>query len=188
MKKVLEVLPYILVIIGGGGLLVNEFVFHWGRPATLSLAVVNAVQYAGFRTAVKGVSGSEGVHGIHVGESRLRGVLVQRRHQTDIHTQLSSEETKRSRQNRRLSGVHPVLRDGQRLGDFRNSHRVPFGGHYTFSISAVSAQMGSVPMRGLAWALLSCPAYPQGSTHTFVSVPILTSLPSLVWPRKVRRR
>ena len=34
---------FVLIVVGTVGLLANEFVFHWGRPATLWFAVSNAV-------------------------------------------------------------------------------------------------------------------------------------------------
>jgi len=43
MRRVAELSPFILLIVGTIGLLVNEFVFDWGRVATLSFAAINIV-------------------------------------------------------------------------------------------------------------------------------------------------
>ena len=43
MRKVTKLSAFILLIIGTTGLLVNEFVFDWGRVATLSFAAINIV-------------------------------------------------------------------------------------------------------------------------------------------------
>jgi hypothetical protein len=42
MKKI-ELSAFVLLIIGTLGLLMNEFVFSWGRPATLVFAVANVI-------------------------------------------------------------------------------------------------------------------------------------------------
>lgn len=43
MKKTIELIPFILLIIGTLGLLLNELVFEWGQTATLSLAAANVI-------------------------------------------------------------------------------------------------------------------------------------------------
>ena len=43
MRRVAELSAFILLIVGTIGLLVNEFVFDWGRVATLSFAAINIV-------------------------------------------------------------------------------------------------------------------------------------------------
>jgi len=43
MRKVAKLSAFILLIIGTTGLLINEFVFDWGRVATLSFAAINIV-------------------------------------------------------------------------------------------------------------------------------------------------
>ena len=46
MKEGLKLSGFILVIIGTVGLLINEFIFDWGRTATLTFAAVNVVGLA----------------------------------------------------------------------------------------------------------------------------------------------
>jgi hypothetical protein len=41
MKGVSLSIAFILLIIGTAGLLINEFIFDWGRVATLVFAIVN---------------------------------------------------------------------------------------------------------------------------------------------------
>ena len=43
MKKTIEILPFVFLIPGTLGLLLNELVFEWGRAATLSFAAANLV-------------------------------------------------------------------------------------------------------------------------------------------------
>jgi len=43
MRKVIEVSPFALLIVGTLGLLVNEFIFDWGTLATLIFAVSNVI-------------------------------------------------------------------------------------------------------------------------------------------------
>ena len=43
MKKTIELLPFVFLIPGTLGLLLNEFVFDWGRTATLAFAAANLV-------------------------------------------------------------------------------------------------------------------------------------------------
>lgn len=43
MRRVAELSAFILLIVGTIGLVVNEFVFDWGRVATLSFAAINIV-------------------------------------------------------------------------------------------------------------------------------------------------
>jgi hypothetical protein len=44
MKKI-ELSGFVLLMIGTLGLLLNEFVFAWGRPATLLFAAANVVGF-----------------------------------------------------------------------------------------------------------------------------------------------
>ena len=46
MKKIAGLSAFILLIIGTIGLLINEFIFHWGRTATLAFAAVTIVAFA----------------------------------------------------------------------------------------------------------------------------------------------
>ena len=43
MRKVIELSAFVFLLIGTLGLLMNEFVFDWGRTATLIFAVVNVI-------------------------------------------------------------------------------------------------------------------------------------------------
>ena len=43
MRKVIELSPFVLLIIGTLGLLANEIIFDWGRAATLTFATLNVV-------------------------------------------------------------------------------------------------------------------------------------------------
>ncbi|MFC2068496.1 hypothetical protein ACFLTP_05770 [Chloroflexota bacterium] len=43
MREAAKLSAFILLIIGTVGLLINEFVFHWGTPATIIFAVFNFV-------------------------------------------------------------------------------------------------------------------------------------------------
>lgn len=42
-RKAIELSPFVLLFLGTLGLLLDEFVFHWSRPATLAFAAANAV-------------------------------------------------------------------------------------------------------------------------------------------------
>ena len=46
MREVLKLSSFILIAIGTIALLLNEFVFVWGRCATLTFAVINIVGLA----------------------------------------------------------------------------------------------------------------------------------------------
>jgi len=46
MREVAKLSAFILLIIGTIGLLMNEFIFDWGRAATLTFAVFNFVGLA----------------------------------------------------------------------------------------------------------------------------------------------
>jgi len=46
MKEVAKLSAFILLIIGTLGLLINEFIFDWGRTATLTFAVFNFIGLA----------------------------------------------------------------------------------------------------------------------------------------------
>ena len=43
MKTILEIIPFVLIILGTLGLLLNEFVFDWGKAATLFFAAANLI-------------------------------------------------------------------------------------------------------------------------------------------------
>lgn len=43
MREAVKLAAFILLIAGTAGLLGNELAFHWGRPATITLAAFNAV-------------------------------------------------------------------------------------------------------------------------------------------------
>ncbi|MBA7686740.1 hypothetical protein ES703_95195 [subsurface metagenome] len=45
MRKVTKLSAFILLFIGTTGLLINEFVFDWGRCATLTFAAINIVGF-----------------------------------------------------------------------------------------------------------------------------------------------
>ena len=47
MREFVKLSGFILLIIGTLGLLINEFIFDWGRPATVTFAIFNI---AGFIT------------------------------------------------------------------------------------------------------------------------------------------
>ena len=42
MRSILPI-AFILLIIGTIGLLINEFIFDWGRSATITFAVINII-------------------------------------------------------------------------------------------------------------------------------------------------
>ena len=42
-RKAIELSPFVLLILGTLGLLLDEFALHWGRLATLAFAAANAV-------------------------------------------------------------------------------------------------------------------------------------------------
>ena len=46
MREVLKLSSFILIAIGTIALLLNEFVFDWGRCATLTFALINIVGLA----------------------------------------------------------------------------------------------------------------------------------------------
>jgi hypothetical protein len=43
MRKVTELSAFVFLLVGTLGLLMNEFVFDWGRSATLVFAAVNVI-------------------------------------------------------------------------------------------------------------------------------------------------
>jgi hypothetical protein len=43
MRKIIELSAFVFLLIGTLGLLMNEFVFDWGRPATLIFAAANVM-------------------------------------------------------------------------------------------------------------------------------------------------
>jgi hypothetical protein len=48
MKENIELGAFVLLIIGTLGLLMNEFIFAWGRPATLIFATANVIGLLAF--------------------------------------------------------------------------------------------------------------------------------------------
>ena len=46
MRDFLRFSAFVLLAIGTLGLLSNEFIFHWGRPAVLTMAALNVVGLA----------------------------------------------------------------------------------------------------------------------------------------------
>jgi len=46
MKEVVKLSGFILLIIGTLGLIITEFIFDWGRAATLTFAALNVVGLA----------------------------------------------------------------------------------------------------------------------------------------------
>ena len=42
-KKNVQLIAFTLLILGTTGLLLNEFIFSWGRPATLIFAFANLI-------------------------------------------------------------------------------------------------------------------------------------------------
>ena len=46
MKEFVKLIGFILVAIGTLGLLINEFIFGWGRTATLTFAAFNIIGLA----------------------------------------------------------------------------------------------------------------------------------------------
>jgi hypothetical protein len=43
MRQVIELSAFIFLLVGTLGLLINEFVFDWGRAATLTFALANVI-------------------------------------------------------------------------------------------------------------------------------------------------
>ncbi len=43
MKKNVEMVPFLLLLVGTLGLLLNEFLFAWGRATTLAFAIANLI-------------------------------------------------------------------------------------------------------------------------------------------------
>jgi hypothetical protein len=43
MRHVIELGAFIFLLVGTVGLLINEFVFDWGRAATLTFALANVI-------------------------------------------------------------------------------------------------------------------------------------------------
>ncbi|MFC1995673.1 hypothetical protein ACFLVM_02210 [Chloroflexota bacterium] len=46
MRESTLLIAFILLIIGTIGLLINEFIFNWGRGATVTFAIINVVGLA----------------------------------------------------------------------------------------------------------------------------------------------
>lgn len=46
MKEIVKLSGFILLIIGTLGLVINEFVFDWGRAATITFAALNGAGLA----------------------------------------------------------------------------------------------------------------------------------------------
>ena len=55
MKEVVKLSGFILLIIGTLGLLINEFVFDWGRSATIIFAVFNIAGLATLAVTLRGM-------------------------------------------------------------------------------------------------------------------------------------
>ena len=43
MRKAIELSAFVFLLVGTLGLLMNEFMFDWGRPATLIFAAANVM-------------------------------------------------------------------------------------------------------------------------------------------------
>ena len=43
MRKAIELSAFVFLLVGTLGLLMNEFMFDWGRPATLIVAAANVM-------------------------------------------------------------------------------------------------------------------------------------------------
>ena len=48
MERNIELSAFVLLIMGTLGLLLNEFIFAWGSPATLVFATANVIGLLGF--------------------------------------------------------------------------------------------------------------------------------------------
>ena len=55
MKEVVKISGFILLIIGTLGLLINEFVFDWGRAATIIFAASNIAGLATLAITLRGM-------------------------------------------------------------------------------------------------------------------------------------
>jgi len=55
MKEVVKSSGFILLIIGTLGLLINEFIFDWGRAATITFAALNIAGLAALATTQRGI-------------------------------------------------------------------------------------------------------------------------------------
>ena len=55
MKHVIKLSGFILVAIGTLGLLINEFIFGWGRAVTITFAAINAAGLAALAFALWGM-------------------------------------------------------------------------------------------------------------------------------------
>lgn len=55
MRKVTKLSAFILLIIGTTGLLINEFVFDWGRAATITFAAFNIAGLAALAVTLRGM-------------------------------------------------------------------------------------------------------------------------------------
>jgi hypothetical protein len=49
--KTLKLIALILLFIGTAGLLMNEFLLHWGRAATLTFAGISSIGFANLAIA-----------------------------------------------------------------------------------------------------------------------------------------
>ena len=45
-REIGMLVAFVLVVIGTIGLLINDFIFHWGRTTTLTFAAVSAIGLA----------------------------------------------------------------------------------------------------------------------------------------------
>jgi hypothetical protein len=55
MKEVVKLSGFILLIVGTLGLLINEFVFDWGRTATITFAALNIAGLATLAVTLRGM-------------------------------------------------------------------------------------------------------------------------------------
>jgi hypothetical protein len=55
MKEVVKLSGFILLIVGTLGLVINEFVFDWGRAATITFAAFNSVGLATLAIIYRGM-------------------------------------------------------------------------------------------------------------------------------------
>ena len=60
MREATTVIAFILLVTGTVGLLVNEFVFDWGRPITILLACLNVVGLVVLPFAMRGARQQRG--------------------------------------------------------------------------------------------------------------------------------
>ena len=59
MREFVKLSAFVLLTIGTTGLVVNEFIFDWGRAATLTFAVINIVGLVTLAFSHRGVKKAE---------------------------------------------------------------------------------------------------------------------------------